>query len=138
MKSCPIGYVSNCRLFLRKHRGHIHHHCELDCICQRSSRSAFPLSDVELQDLEPESKPSAWSPEFRKHHDLLHQGILSILSVWRVSTVYPSPCLFSIRFLNGSDQGSYTDCLSLSRRVHSTSACNTSSVHRQAVSWLSG
>ena len=39
---------------------------------------------------------------------LLHQGFLSILSVWRVSTVCQPPCLCSIGFLNGSDQGSYT------------------------------
>ena len=30
------------------------------------------------------------------------------LSVGRVSTVYQSPCLCSVGFLNGSDQGSYT------------------------------
>ena len=45
---------------------------------------------------------------FRRRHDLLHQSILSILSVWRVSTVYQSPCLSSVGFLHGSDQGSYT------------------------------
>ena len=48
------------------------------------------------------------TPGFRGHHDLLHQGMLSILSVWRVSTVYQSPCLSSVGFLHGSDQGSYT------------------------------
>ena len=93
----------------KKNRGHIHHHCVLDCICQRSSRSTFPLSDVQLQDLSPDSKPSVWTHQgFNRHHDLLHQGILSILSVWRVSTVYLSPCLSSVCFLHGSDHGSYT------------------------------
>ena len=48
------------------------------------------------------------TPRFRKRHDLLHQGILSILSVWHVSTVCQSPCLSSAGFLHGSDQGSYT------------------------------
>ena len=48
------------------------------------------------------------TPWFRRHHDLLHQGILSILSVWRVFTVYQSPCLCSVGFFHGSDQGSYT------------------------------
>ena len=42
-----------------------------------------------------------------KRHGLLHQGILSILSVWLVSTVYLSPRLSSVGFLHGSDQGSY-------------------------------
>ena len=54
----------------------------LDCICQRSSRSAFPFSDVHL--------PGSQS------------------CVWRVSTVYQSPCLCSVGFLNESDQASYT------------------------------
>ena len=48
------------------------------------------------------------TPGFRRHHYLLHQGILSILSVWRVSNVYQSPCLSFVGFLDGSDQGSYT------------------------------
>ena len=40
------------------------------------------------------------SPGFHRHHDLLHQSVPSILSVWRVSTVYQSPCLCSVGFLN--------------------------------------
>ena len=35
-------------LFLRKNRCQIHDHCVIDCICQRSSRSAFPFSDIQL------------------------------------------------------------------------------------------
>ena len=31
-----------------------------------------------------------------------------MLSVWRVSSVYQSPCLSSVGFLHGSDQSSYT------------------------------
>ena len=37
------------------------------------------------------------TPEFRRLHDLLHQCVLSILSVWRVSIVYQTPCLCSDR-----------------------------------------
>ena len=71
------------------------------------ARSHSPTSSS--QDLRPDSKPSAWS----------HQGFAGVmifciraycrfLSVWRVSTVYQSPCLSSVGFLHGSDQGSYT------------------------------
>ena len=71
------------------------------------ARSHSPTSSS--QDLRPDSKPSVWSQtRFRRHHDLLYQGILSILSVSRVSTVYQSPCLSSVGFLHGPDQGSYT------------------------------
>ena len=48
------------------------------------------------------------TPGLRRHHDLLHQGILSILNVWGVSTVCQSSCLSSVGFLHGSDQGSNT------------------------------
>ena len=38
--------IADC--FQEKSGLYIHHHCVLDSICQRSSRSTFPLSDVQL------------------------------------------------------------------------------------------
>ena len=37
-----------------------------------------------------------------------HDSVLSILSVWRISVVYQTPCLCSVGFLNRSDKGSDT------------------------------
>ena len=108
-KSCAVGNCTQLQAASKKDRGHIHHHCVLDCMCQRSSRSTFPLFDVKLPGSQTWFKTfRVITPRFRRRHDLLHQGILSILSVWRVSTLYWSPCLSSVGFLHGSDQGSYT------------------------------
>ena len=52
-RAARLAHVPNCRLFLRKNRGHIHHHCVLDCFCQRSSRSAFHSLTSSSQDLSP-------------------------------------------------------------------------------------
>ena len=42
-------YVPNCKLAVpKKNRCHMHDHCVVDCICQRSSRNVFPLSDIQL------------------------------------------------------------------------------------------
>ena len=41
---------------------------------------------------------------FRKHHDILHHSVPSILSVWRISVVYQTPCLCSVGFFNRSDK----------------------------------
>ena len=71
------------------------------------ARSYSPTSSS--QDLSPDSKPFLWS----------HQGFAGVmifciraycrfLSVWRVSTVFLSPCLCSVGFLNRSDKSSDT------------------------------
>ena len=65
------------------------------------------------QALKPDSQPST----FRKHHDLLHQSVLSILSVWSISAVYQTPCLCSIGFSNRSDKSSDTAFRDESQRV---------------------
>ena len=104
-----FGTCTQLQAVSKKDPGHIHHHCVLDYICQRSSRSTFPLSDVELPGSPTWFKTfRVVTPGVRRHHDLLHQGILSILSVWRVSTVYQSTCLSSVGFLNRSDRSSDT------------------------------
>ena len=73
--------------------------------CTASARSAFSFSDLQLSGSQSWFKNLPCGPHqgFEGHHDLLHQGKLSILSVWRVSTVYQSPCLCSVGFLHGSD-----------------------------------
>ena len=104
-----LGYVPNCKLFVRKIGAifTITVYLTASANAVPEARSHSPTSSS--QDLSPDSKPSVWSHQgFNRHHDLLHQGILSILSVWRVSTVYLSPCLSSVGFLHGSDHGSYT------------------------------
>ena len=102
-----LAIVPNRRLFLRKFGAIFIITVYLTASANGvpEARSHSPTSSS--QDLKPDSKPSVWSqPGFRRHHDLLHQSVLSVLSVWRVSTVHQSPCLCSIGFLNGSDQGS--------------------------------
>ena len=119
-------------------RCHIHHHCVLVCTCQRISRSAFPFSDIQL----PGSQ--AWfktfrvvAPDFHKHHDLLHQRVLSILRIWRRSAVCQMLCLCSVGILNRSDKSSDTAVRFQAQRS-STSVCNTSGVHRPALPLLPG
>ena len=51
---------------------------------------------------------SVVTSEFRRHHDLLHQSVLSILSVWSISVVYQTPYLCSGGFFNRSDKSSDT------------------------------
>ena len=98
-----LAYVPNCRLFLRKPYSIITVHFS-------ASVNAVPHSPKSSsQDLSPDFKTfRVVTPQFRRHHDLLHQGMLSILSVWHVSKMSQSPCLSSVGFLHGSDQGSYT------------------------------
>ena len=48
------------------------------------------------------------APEFRRHHDLLHQRLQSILRAWRTSAVYQTPCLSSVGFFNRSVKSSDT------------------------------
>ena len=48
------------------------------------------------------------TPDFHKHHDLLHQRVLSILRIWRRSSVCQTPCLCSVGILNRSDKSSDT------------------------------
>ena len=61
------------------------------------------------QSLKPDSKPfSVVTIEFRRHPDLVHQSVLSILSVWRIHVVYQTPCSAPLDFLNRSDKSSDT------------------------------
>ena len=46
-RAALLAYVPNCKLHL-KNWCLFHHHCVLDCICQRSSRSAFSFSDIQI------------------------------------------------------------------------------------------
>ena len=91
----------NCRLLLRKIGAILFITVYLTASANAVPEARSHSSTLSSQDLSPDSKPSVWS-----HQGF--QGILSILSVWCVSTVYQSPCLCSVGFLNRSDQGSYT------------------------------
>ena len=56
------------------------------------------------------------TPKLRRHHDLLHQSVLSILSVWRISAVYQTPCL-TVGLFNRSDKSSDTAFRDQSQRA---------------------
>ena len=101
-----LAYVPNCQLFLRKFGAIfiITVYLTASANADPEARSHSPTSSS--QALKPDSKPV--TPEFRKHHDLLHQSELSILCVWRISAVYQAPCLCVVGFLNGSDKSSDT------------------------------
>ena len=99
--------TANCS---QENRWHIHHHCVFDCVCQRSSRSAFPFSDIQLTVSQARFKTfSVVTKEFRRLPDLVRQSVLSILSVWRISVVCQTPCSAPLDgFLNRSDRSSDT------------------------------
>ena len=52
LRTSAMLFVEKKNPFVRswrsENRCHVHHHCVFDCICQRSSRSAFPFSDIQL------------------------------------------------------------------------------------------
>ena len=133
-KSCAVSICTQLHTVSKIFRGHVHHHFVLDCICQHSSRGAFPTL--------PRSQSlfkafRVVTPRFRRHDDLLHQGILSIFEcLARIDYV-----TVAMPLLHWSPQRigpSFVHCLSLSRPMHNASAYNTSSVHRPALSRLPG
>ena len=85
--------TANCPL--RKSRCHIHH---VYLTASARTHPAPRLSNL-IHNLQ-----RVATPEFRRHHDLLHQSVLSILSVWRTPPVYQTTCLCSIGFLNRLDK----------------------------------
>ena len=114
-RAALLAYVTQLQTVPKKSGCHIHHHCIFDCICQRSSRS---------------------TPEFRRHHDLVHQSVRSILSGWRICCV--SDAMPLLRWIPQQIGQEFGHCRSLSRPTNSTSACSTSGVHRPAISLLPG
>ena len=47
-KCGTVGVCTQMQTVHGENRCHIHHHCVLHCICQRSFRSASPFSDIQL------------------------------------------------------------------------------------------
>ena len=119
-RAALFAHVPNCKLFLRK----IGVIFIITVYLTASASSSQALKVV--------SKTfSEATPEFRRHHDLLQQSVLTILCVWSVSAVYQTPCLCSVGFLNRSDMGSDTAFRCQSQRViHLYAALHMSSPQR--------
>ena len=118
-----FAYVPNCKLLLRRIGVTFIITVYLTASARRvpDARSQFPTSSS--QALEPDLRTfSVSTSEFRRHHDLQHQSVLTTLCVWSVSAVYRTPCLCSVGFCNRSDTVSDTSFRGQSQRVLHLSA----------------
>ena len=81
-KSGTVCICTQLQSVPKKNRCHIHHHCVLTVSARTAPGAPYHSPTSTSQAPKPDSKPSVC-----KHHDLLHQSILTILCVWSVSAV---------------------------------------------------
>ena len=90
----PTDTVGCARLHVtpKKIPFHIYHH-------------PVPFSDIQLWGSQAIFETfSVVTREFRKHHDLQHQSVLSILNVWSIFVVYQTRCHCPVGFFNRSEK----------------------------------